>query len=301
MTNNQYLEKVLASQNLTHDSAELEALQAHRADVEKLLLKHFAKSHPTIRYGGSIAKGTLIKEAYDLDMICYFEHDDTTAGATLKELYESTEAALQANYLVERKTSALRLKSKAKDQLGLDFHIDVVPGRFTDEEKGDTYIYQASAEKCRLKTNLETHINYIRGSGVVGAIRLMKLWRERNGLCVKTFALELLTIELLKSKKSDTFAAQLEHIWTELKDNVDSISIEDPANPTGNDLSELLNASVKQSLSLVATSTLNLIKTNGWDAVFGPVEESAREQRVTSLRQAAAIVTNPNRPWGNSK
>lgn len=301
MTNNQYIEKVLASQNLATDSAELETLQSYRADVEKSLLKHFAKSHPTIRYGGSIAKGTLIKEAYDLDMICYFENDDTTAGDTLKEIYENTEAALQAAYLVERKTSALRLKSKAEDQLGLDFHIDVVPGRYTDEGKDDAYIYQASAEKCRLKTNLETHINYIKGSGVVDAIRLMKLWRERNGLRIKTFALELLTIELLKSKKTGTLATQLEHIWTELKDNVDSITIEDPANPTGNDLSELLNASVKQSLSLVASSTLNLIETSGWEAVFGPVEEASKEQQVHSLRQAAATVTNPNRPWRSSK
>lgn len=301
MTNNQYLEKVLSSQNLTSDSAELKALQAHRADVEKLLLKNFAKSNPTIRYGGSIAKGTLIKEAYDLDMICYFERDDTPAGATLKEIYESTEAALQADYLVERKTSALRLKSKAEDQLGLDFHIDVVPGRYTDEEKGDTYIYQASAEKCRLKTNLETHIDYIKGSGVVDAIRLMKLWRERNGLRIKTFALELLTIELLQSKKTGTLATQLEHIWMELKDNVDSITIEDPANPTGNDLSELLNASVKQALSLVAASTLKLIETTGWEAVFGSIEETGKTQRTESLRQAAASVTTPSRPWRNCK
>ena len=301
MTNKQYLEEILNLQKLASDSAELKALQDHRADVEKLLLKHFAKSKPTIRYGGSIAKGTLIKEAYDLDVICYFEHEDTNAGATLKDIYENAEAALQSHYLVERKTSALRLKSKVADQLGLDFHIDVVPGRYTDDTKSDTFIYQASAEKCRQKTNLETHISYIRDSGVVDAIRLMKLWRERNGLRIKTFALELLTIEQLKSKKSLTLATQLEDLWTVLRDDVDSIFIEDPANPTGNELSELLNASVKQSLSLVATSTLKLIEADGWEAVFGPAEEIGKAQRADSLRQAAATVSTPSRPWQNSK
>jgi len=297
MTDNQYLDKILSSQTLASDSTELQAVQEQRKNVEELLQKHFETSKPTIRYGGSIAKGTLIKEAYDLDIICYFENGDTNAGDNLKEIYENTEAALQTQYLVERKTSALRLKSKTEGQLRLDFHIDVVPGRFTDENKGDTYIYQASADKCRLKTNLQTHIDHIKKSGVIDAIRLMKLWRERNALRVKTFALELMTIELLKNKKSATLSEQLKHIWTELKDNVDAITIEDPANPTGNDLSELLNASVRQTLSLIAKSTLALLESSGWEAVFGQVEELKQAQRIEILTRATQTSSTPSKPW----
>jgi Second Messenger Oligonucleotide or Dinucleotide Synthetase domain len=301
MTNNQYLNKILESQTLASGSSELKDLQEHRQEVEELLLKHFEKSNPTIRYGGSVAKGTLIKEAYDLDIVCYFEHGDTSAGDTLKDIFENAEAALQSQYLVERKTSALRLKSKAVDQYGLDFHIDVVPGRYTDEGKSDTYIYQSSADKCRLKTNIETHIAHIKGSGVVDAIRLMKLWRERNGLQIKTFALELMTVELLKSKKTESLTTQMGYVWTELRDNIDAASIEDPANPTGNDLSGLMNASVKYSLNLVASSTLNLIENRGWEAVFGPIEEGDEEKRLHSLRQATVSVITPSKPWLDRK
>ncbi len=80
-----YLEEILKAQKLEDDSQELKDLQARRKDVEKILRDGFSKASPTIRYGGSKAKDTLIREAYDLDIVCYFPHDDTTAGETLKD------------------------------------------------------------------------------------------------------------------------------------------------------------------------------------------------------------------------
>jgi hypothetical protein len=38
---------------------------------------------------------------------------------------------------------------------------------------------------------------------------------------------------------------QLAHVWTMLRDDVDSVNIKDPANPTGNDLSELLDEAAR--------------------------------------------------------
>src|SRR4030067_998920 len=66
---------------------------------------------------------------------------------------------------------------------------------------------------------------------------------------VKIVALELFTIDLLKRKKAAGMATQLKHVWTELRNRVDEIVIEDPANPTGNDLWELLSTSVRVGLS----------------------------------------------------
>lgn len=299
MNDNQYLKDILKSQNLSDDSDQLKALRGHRADVEALLRKHFESSSPTIRYGGSVAKGTLIVESYDLDLICYFNHDDTGAGETLKDIYYNTKAALENDYLIEEKPSALRLKSRDATEWGTDFHIDVVPGRYTDEDKSDVFLYQSSGEKSRLKTNLDVHLAHVKESGVIDAIRLMKLWRVRYGLSatVKNFALELLTIELLKDKKDADLVGQLKHVWTELRDNSDSLSIEDPANPEGNDLSGLLNDAVRQALTSVASSTLVLIENSGWESVFGSVEEEDAASKSTALRQAAAAVVTPSRPW----
>lgn len=291
-----YLEQVLSEQNLGEDSAELKELQTHRADVEALLCASFG-SQPTIRYGGSKAKGTLIKESYDLDIVCYLPADCDVAGATLEEIYGNVRDCLRKKYYVEEKTSALRLKGMSSADYMRDFHIDVIPGRFADETKSDCFIYQKSAEKCRLKTNLDVHIAHVKGSGVVDAIRLLKLWKTRKGLRVKQFVFELLIIDLLEGMKAKPISDQLLHIWKAISEHAEAIHVEDPANCNGNDLTEVM-ATAWPALRSAATDTLNTIKWSGWEAVFGAVS-TAKSFSVAAERaqRAAASVNTPNRPW----
>jgi hypothetical protein len=291
MANTEYLETVLKNQDLKDDSPELKDLQKERANVEKLLRAGFPDCSPTIRYGGSKAKNTIIKENYDLDIASYFPHDDTSAGATLKDIYDNAEKALAGEYNVVRKRTALRLRSK-KD---VDFHIDVVPGRFTDDESSDCFLHQEGTDKDRLKTNLDVHIAHIRDSGFVPAVRILKLWKTRKALNVKQFAFELLIVELLDGTNK-SLPDQVKHVWTELRDRSEPVAIEDPANPTGNDLSDLLNQSVWSELSSVATSTLTTLERGGWEAIFGKVS-SDDDGKAAKAQRAAAVVTTPNRPW----
>lgn len=295
MKPNEYLAKVLSTQTLASNSKELKDLQERRAEVEEHLRKHLEDSSPTIRYGGSKAKGTMIKESYDLDIVCYFSHDDTGSGETLEDIYNNVRKALAEKYFVEPKSSALRLKDASDTSHGTDFHIDVVPGRFTDEKEADAFLYISSGDKNRLKTNLDVHVAHVKDSGVTDAIRLMKLWKVRNRLSVRNFILELAVIELLNSKKSATLETQLKHIWTELRDNVDDLTVEDPANPKGNDLSELLNAA-RYELSAAARRALDSIDSSGWDSVFGPMEEKDSKENIAALRRAVAVAT-PTRAW----
>jgi len=295
MTDNEYLKKTLTAQTLAADSDEMKTLKQHREEVETLLREKFEASSPTIRYGGSKAKGTMIKEAYDLDVICYFAHDDDTAGENLKEIYHNVKEALQAKYNVVEKPSALRLRGC--DAAKPDFHIDVVPGRFTDDEKDDAFLYRASGEKSRQKTNLRKHVEHVKDSGVLDAIRLMKLWLCRNGLSVGNFILELLTIDLLKGKASKPLSDQLQHVWTELRDNIDDLAVEDPANPTGNALSELFDSTVKGELQVTAKDTLADIEAHGWESVYGPVEEATKEAKREALQKAPSIAVGAPKPW----
>jgi predicted nucleotidyltransferase len=108
MAASEYLRAVLASQQLGDDSAELKDLQSERAKVEEIIRKKFG-SVPTIRYGGSKAKGDLIKESYDLDLICYFPFDSNAGGETLEDIYRKVRDCLSPHYYAEEKTSALRL------------------------------------------------------------------------------------------------------------------------------------------------------------------------------------------------
>jgi len=296
MTPDEYLKEVLASQALVDESDEVKALQKHRADVEKLLRDSFTDTALTIRYAGSKAKGTMNKESYDLDIISYVSSGDDTAGETLEDIYTNHKNVLGKKYWVEPKGSALRLKGHDPENLGVDFHIDVVPGRFTDEDRADAYLYQSSGDKKRLKTNLDVHLDHVRDSGVIEAIRLAKLWRVRNGQPIRTFVLELAVINLLEDKKKKSLSAQMEHVWTELRDNSANLTVEDPANPYGNDLSECLDDNLKSQLAATAKRTLEQIDSSGWEAVFGKVEKEEKAARIEILRHAAAVAT-PSRPW----
>ena len=289
-----YLETILKNQNLDADSQELKDLRKHREDVEEILHNGFPKATPTIRYGGSKAKDTMNRESYDLDIVFYLPHDDKSAGETLKDIFENVTKVLAVHYYVEPKTSAVRLKDK---QNKIDFHIDVVPGRYVDDSKSDCFIYQNGAEKDRLKTNLDVHVDHVKYSGIVPAIRLLKLWKTRRGLRVKQFVFELLIIKLLRDKKSSTLDTQLKYVWTALKDAKEPIGVEDPANPTGNDLSEFLK-SVWPELSGRSGDSLNLLEQSGWEAIFGPVnEDTDNGGRTEDLKRAAATIIIPTKQW----
>ncbi len=290
MNDNDYLKQVLASQTLDENSEELKALRKRRDEVEKLLRKSF-RSIPKIRYGGSMAKGTMIKESYDLDVICYFPHDSTIAGETLEDIYNNVCTALEKDYFVDRKTSALRLRSRDPENYQADFHIDVVPGRYIDDTETDVFLHQEGSTKERLKTNIQIHIDHVKGSGVVETIRLMKLWRVRNNVPVKQFVLDLLTIKLLQDHKSSSLTSQLKHVWQEFRDHPDELAVEDPANLNGNDLSDLVEAA-RWSLSSIASSTLITLENSGWEAVF--INE---EDRKAALRRMAGSVRTPTKPW----
>jgi len=289
-----YLKKILEQQTFENDDQELEDLRKHRKDIDKLLRAHFSKSTTSIRWAGSMAKGTMIRESYDGDMTCYFPHDETEAGTTLAEIFENTEKGLLKSYNVERKASALRVRDR--ESWTTDLHIDVVPGRFTTDEDTDVFLHRTTGDKERLKTNLQTHIDHIRQSGLQDAIRLLKLWKTQNGIdTAKTFVLELLVVKLLEDKTSSTISEQIEHVLTEFRDSPNDLSVEDPAN-SNNDLKPILDQ-CRSMLSTAATNTLWQIENSGWESVFGELEEESDDVKVAGLTSAAVHVGSRTKPW----
>lgn len=293
MTPAEYLNSVLDAQTLKEDSQELKALQTEREKVEKIIREKFTGADIKIRYGGSKAKGTLIKDSYDLDILCYLANGDNTAGENLEDIFNNTKNALEKDYYVTPKRSALRISNKEK----VDFHIDVVPGRFSDENKEDAFLYQAEGEKKALKTNPDKHIEHVKGSGLQGTIKLLKLWKSRAGLDTKTFILELLTIKALEKMTDEKGLDNcLVKMWSTLAEKIDDITIEDPANPTGNDLSTIFNDSAKHQLSTAAKQALARAKSNKWEEMFGtPVPKANRAQVVAGI--AERLKTSGPKPW----
>lgn len=294
MDTEKYLEQILKGQEL--DSDQEKALKSAREGVEELLTTAFADCNPTIRYAGSKIKGTMNKVSFDLDIACYFPQDDTSAGETLEDIYNNVKDCLADSYAVDQKTSAIRIKSKESETYGVDFHIDVVPGRFVDDSKKDVFLYQHSGDKKRLKTNLDTHIEHIKNSDHVGTIRLAKLWKEKFGLSAKTFILELLVVKYAKKSDENPLTVGIKTFWEKLRD-ADVLSVEDPANPDGNDLSTLLEDNTKQLLTDYAIRALESVEKDDWKEIFGETEELTDAEKKKALFSVAASIPNAPRPY----
>lgn len=293
MSDAKYLEDVLATQTFAEGDTELKALRAKRDEVEKVLRAGFPDSTPTIKYGGSHAKGTMIKESYDLDVVCYFDRDDDGAGDTLEAIFDNVRDVLAQKYAVTPKTSALRIEEGQGTERTYT-HVDVVPGRFIEEDSDDVWLYQNGAEKCRLRTNTKTHVHHIHDSGVRPAIRLAKLWRECYGhFDFKTFVLELLIVDVLKTQKTKSLDTQLITFWETVRDSIDTLTVEDPAN-TNNNLSIYLTDR-RDVLREWAKMTLVDLEDRGWQAIFALPEEKKKQQEL--IARLPSIRPQGTKPW----
>jgi hypothetical protein len=71
MTGHAYLSQLLQSQELR--SQDLDLVRSTRDALFQLLSREFGGT-PRIYYGGSYGKNTMIREAFDLDLVVYPTH-----------------------------------------------------------------------------------------------------------------------------------------------------------------------------------------------------------------------------------
>lgn len=285
-----YLQKLLISQNLLPE--QVRALQSNKAEVTEFLRAEFGND-PNIRYAGSHEKGTMIRDNYDLDIVCYFPSSDSR---TLKQIREEVSTHLGKNYVIEPKASAERIIDLKGTSAPHGYHIDVVPGRVIEGTK-DVFIHLADGEKERLKTNLKTHIDYIVNSGCVPVIRLVKIWANRNDVHLKTFILELFVIEALSgSTNKDNLQESFLKVMDTFKDKFDKIQLVDPAN-TNNIVSQTIDASYKMSVMSIAEDTFNSIDGSddiyNWKAIFDEAAISSASSKAVST----STPFTPSRPY----
>lgn len=289
MTISQFFEKLLESQSLLEE--QLKTLSGHREEVEGYLREKFGQE-PTIRYAGSKAKGTMITESYDLDIVCYFPHDKDT---TIKEIYDSVQKILSSKYVIEPKSSAVRIKGIDKN-IETDYHIDVVPGKFIDGDDGDVFLHVVYGEKERIQTNIDTHIAYVKDSGCQDVIKLMKLWKERNGIPFKTFVLEIVVVETLKgSNNKDNFPESLRKIFTFLRDEIESVRLLDPAN-SNNIVSESISGGDKDAVASKAAEVLKILENKEGDEIARWQEIFDEEIKAGGGWSGPTRISNPPNP-----
>jgi hypothetical protein len=294
-TINTYLQILLDSQELTLEQEN--ALQTHKKEVTDFLRVEFG-TDPVIKYAGSHAKGTMIRDSYDLDIVCYFPFTDTRS---LKEIREAVSTHLGKKYIMEDKTSAERITNLRSVSAPQDYHIDVVPGRFI-EGSNDVFLHLADGEKERMQTNLKTHISHISNSGCVPVIRLVKIWAYRNNIHIKTFVLEIFVVDALTGfKNKDNLQESFIKVMEAFKDQFENIQLIDPAN-TNNIVSRAIGSSDKLMASDYGENVFNQINGSNnlsdWKNIFCETDTENDFIHVETNYPASSTKSfTPQAPW----
>lgn len=279
---------LLQEERLSDDSPEMDAVRDVREFVEQILFEAYGRSEFRIRYGGSKAKRTMMKCAYDLDLLCYFDRTADRAGSTLEEIYHDVRMKLEPHFEVHQGRTALRLggKNPGDGRLG----VDVVPGRYVDESCSDVWLHQNHGDKQRLRTNPQTHIEHVRDSGARDHVCLAKLWRKKRELRVRQFPFELLCIDVMSAHEGYGLAKPLREMFEAIAGAETSPAVIDPANPSNN-LASALSGDVWTEVRREADQTLLDLNRRSWSDVLRAKPEAA------ALSAAVAASSTRTQPW----
>lgn len=225
------------------------SLNSYTIDIIRLkadLQKWASTCFISILNSGSRAKGTAISLASDVDYLVSLTSDCNANNGGLKSIYDGLHSHLKSKYNPVRKQNvSFRIKIGALE-------VDITPARKQSGNTNDHWIYVSKQDTWK-QTNIQKHINDISGSGRLNEIKLLKIWRELNGLDFPSIYLEYLAINTLSgkpldaSKLADNFIFLLRELAKDTSNPLNS-RIVDPAN-SSNILSDLLTSSEKKIIN----------------------------------------------------
>jgi hypothetical protein len=102
-------------------------------------------------------------------------------------------------------------------------------------------------------------------------------------------------VKYAKKYQIDPLSSGLRSFWEFLRDHKD-FSVEDPANQ-GNDLSDMLDQSTMQVLSMYASNTMQLVDNENWESVFGSSEPLPGSEKIEAIKSVISGYSNPPKPW----
>lgn len=221
-----------------------------------------------LQKSGSRAKGTAIKGKSDIDI--FVSITDRKNIYTIENLYESLYDYLKQNLA---STNPIR---KQNVSIGIKYagcEIDVTPGKryngnyymSNGRRYDDHWIYSRKNDARRL-TNIQKHIDLVRGSGLRNEMMLLKIWRNQNNVELPSIYLEIFTPQVLRGAMSGSISTNFEKLLTAIKDTVQTRKIVDPSNST-NIISDGISPQEKLFAKRTAEKSLSLM-TEDWRKVI---------------------------------
>ena len=229
---------------------EIDILRQIYNDLWQNDLKEIHQHNPRHYYGGSYAKGTMIKGKYDLDFVIYFGSNFKNSP---KELSEYVENVLKKKHEIKRYGVATQIIYKGCD-------IDVVVGKAQD----DKYIYSTlwnSKDEKEMRASLTVH----NVAEVEHIVKIFKIWRLNHKLNWHKLAMEQAIVRVLKDKQKNDFGECFKEILLDIKSNIDNVKFLDPAN-CNNPI--FVNDSERKRIKDIATECYNLLINNRFEQII---------------------------------
>lgn len=240
-----------------------------RSPLEDFIEKAFGE-RPFMRYGGSVAKYTANSNSSDIDLLCYFR-----SGFSMPvEMIFSTmyKELMQCGYICEPKNSAICVKGLIGEGQW-DYEIDIVPGRFIDNDEKDVNIWQ-NRTKTQTKTNPVKQIDIVKQSSMKDVIRLIKLYKNAKGFKFKSFYLEMFCVQVIEPLIDENMSLfeKLVMFCSHFKD-IGRKKVVDPAN-SKNDLMKIYGESEYEQIRNSIKELYEVLLTNNETAIINKIENN---------------------------
>ena len=237
-----YLSRILAREVVDRRSAaELEDI----AGKIELLCTAWGGEHIVeVVPGGAFEKATANRTGICMDFVVWIR---TGSQRRIPEVYESmfsTFGRLGLHPIRRDVTIGLRVSDTIT--------VDILPAKRLSTISDIHEIYSAR-RALAITTNLHQHVLDTHETGRQDEIRILKLWRDQNGLDFPSFYLELAVVAALRRRPA---GALVENVWATLgflERLLVPRAMLDPAN-AANIVSEELTRAQKRSIALAAAA-----------------------------------------------
>jgi len=313
MNKNNYLNNVLESYRMSHVDDLMEKYKEKREIIKDALVDKFKDQIVTRAINsGSYAKHDAINIKFDLDVCQPFKRN---AFDTLEEMADAVfdffNEEFEDDDFVKYKTRKQRVSTGITFVIdGDEIQMDIVPGRelsvedYVETNRLNLYVRPKLLQPASTtQTNIQKHIELVKGKNTERSIiRLLKVWKtNKNNTRIKSFFVELITIKAFE-KCSDVPTGiweQLEMVLEFIRDNVETIRLEDPAN-SNNVVSDIMTKTEKESLYWDMKQMLELIESSADNLKsYFPVNDDFYEEEEDKDSAALDIARSGvvQKPW----
>ena len=220
MDDEEFLRTVLIG--LEPPQSQVDSLLRLRDNVRSCIFDNIG-GRKSMFMSGSFKKKTMIKRHYDLDMVIIWSPEFKPLK-DLKDLFYTVKDALNSKWKrIEKKRVGWRIPYEN------EFHVDVIPTIQDIYDSEYSYLYNCY-EKTKLRTSMKIHMEHIERHNRRDVIKLLKLWKYRQDVPIKTFLLEIMIHLACYEVNRESLSDQLEAVFEYIANNIVNKEFYDPAN-----------------------------------------------------------------------